>query len=323
MDTLFPQLHVDDDRVALSACDRTLHYSALTRACARHIEKLAKRGVQPGDRIAVWTEPGVETLIALVAQAAAGYVTVPIDPKLGTKELAHVLSDAAPRIADSVSVDLRYGQDLRTLELAALEVTVPAPPAAPAAPLSAEVALRFDWATETAIHVGTITHRWLQRIGEEGIERWGAERIAALAPAIERDLERRGIPASERAAAATRVARALATATADERGRWILGAHPRSHFEYRVRVATPEGVRLYVMDRMFTEASGRCWIVDYKVSLHEGSGAEAFLDRELERYAPQLARYVSAFSRDGPRAALYFPLMGGWRVLTDPAEVRG
>ena len=108
----------------------------------------------------------------------------------------------------------------------------------------------------------------------------------------------------------------------DKDGRWILGAHPRSHFEYRVRVATPEGARLYVMDRMFTEASGRCWIVDYKVSLHEGGGAEAFLDRELERYAPQLARYVSAFSREAPRAALYFPLMGGWRVLTDPAEVR-
>ncbi len=237
-------------------------------------------------------------------------------------EVARPVFEAASRIDDSVSVDLTYRQDLRTLDLAALEVSVPPPPVPPPVPASAEVALRFDWATETAIHVGSITHRWLQRIGEEGLERWGAERIAALAPAIERDLVRRAIPASERAAAAARVSPALVTAIADERGRWILAAPPQSHFEYRVRVAPPEGVRLYVMDRMFTEASGRRWIVDYKVSLHEGGGADAFLDRELERYGPQLARYLGAFSREAPCAALYFPLIGGWRVLPDPAEVR-
>jgi hypothetical protein len=231
--------------------------------------------------------------------------------------------EAATPLAAASVVDLAYRQEVRTLDLAALDVVVPAPPPPPRPPVSPEVPLRFDWATETAIHVGTVTHRWLQRIGEEGIERWGAERIAALAPAIERDLDRRGVPAPERAAAAARVSRALVTASADERGRWVLGAHPQSHFEYRVRVATPEGVRLYVMDRMFTEASGRCWIVDYKISLHEGGGAEAFLDRELERYAPQLTRYAGAFSGAAPSVALYFPLMGGWRELPDPAAVRG
>jgi len=237
-------------------------------------------------------------------------------------DVASAVFEAAPRIDDEVAVDLAYRQDLRTLDLAALEVSVPAPPAAPAQPTSAEVALRFDWVGETARHVGSVTHRWLQRIGEEGIERWSAQRISALAPQLERDLERRGIPAAERPAAASRVARALAGAISDERGRWILATHPHSRFEYRVRVATPEGVRLYVMDRMFAEASGRRWIVDYKASLHEGGGTEAFLDSELERYAPQLSRYVGAFPGEAPTAALYFPLMGGWRELAGPAEAR-
>ena len=69
------------------------------------------------------------------------------------------------------------------------------------------------------------------------------------------------------------------------------------------------------MDRLFADASGRRWIVDYKTSFHEGGGAEAFLDSELERYAPQLLRYVSAFPGDPATAALYFPLMRAWREL--------
>ena len=87
-----------------------------------------------------------------------------------------------------------------------------------------------------------------------------------------------------------------------------------------MRVATPEGVRLYVMDRVFSEASGSRWVVDYKSGLHEGSGAEAFLDRELERYAPQLQRYVAAFSGESAKAALYFPLMKAWRELGGEVE---
>jgi malonyl-CoA/methylmalonyl-CoA synthetase len=39
----------------------------------------------------------METVVAFVAHAAAGYVSVPLDPKLGDRELAHVLANAAPR----------------------------------------------------------------------------------------------------------------------------------------------------------------------------------------------------------------------------------
>jgi hypothetical protein len=163
--------------------------------------------------------------------------------------------------------------------------------------------------------VGTVTHGWLQRIGLEGVNGWDAQRVASLAPVIDRDLERRGIPRAERGPAVQRVSQALSAAVTDERGRWILAAHPESRFEYRVRVATPEGVRIMVIDRLFAEASGRRWIVDYKTSSHEGGGLEAFLDSELERYAPQLTRYAGASPGPAPTAALYFPLVGGWREM--------
>jgi ATP-dependent exoDNAse (exonuclease V) beta subunit len=223
-------------------------------------------------------------------------------------------AEATP-IGEAAAADLAYRQELRTLDHSVLDVSVPLPPAPPVAPAAAEVPLRFDWATETARHVGIVTHGWLQRIGLEGLHGWDANRVAALAPVIERDLERRGIPRAERGPAVQRVSQALTAAVSSERGRWVLAAHPESRFEYRLRVATAEGVRLLVIDRVFAEASGRRWIVDYKTSSHEGGALEAFLDSELERYALQLTRYANAFPGDPVTPALYFPLVDGWREM--------
>ena len=119
MDTLFPWLHAPSDHLALRVADRTLTQRELAAACAHHVESLELRGIHPGERVAVWTQPALETLVALVAQAAAGYVTVPIDPKLGDKELGHVLADAQPKLcvtADPGPVRGRSGA-IETLHL--------------------------------------------------------------------------------------------------------------------------------------------------------------------------------------------------------------
>ena len=70
------------------------------------------------------------------------------------------------------------------------------------------------------------------------------------------------------------------------------------------------------IDRTFVDAAGTRWIVDYKTSRHEGAGREEFLDREQERYRPQLERYAALMRRLGPepvRLGLYFPLLAAWR----------
>ena len=54
-----------------------------------------------------------------------------------------------------------------------------------------------------------------------------------------------------------------------------------------------------VIDRTFVDDGGVRWIVDYKTSSHEGAGLDEFLDRERERYAPQLERYARADARLG------------------------
>jgi ATP-dependent exoDNAse (exonuclease V) beta subunit len=170
----------------------------------------------------------------------------------------------------------------------------------------------FVWASQTAAHVGTVVHRYLQRIAEQGLERWSTRRIAESQRLFARELELLGVEAAELDVAAARVVAALSRALDDPRGRWVLGPHEAARSELRMtlRVGTTlEHVRL---DRTFV-ADGRRWIVDFKTSVHEGGNLEAFLASEVERYAPQLERYAAAIAATDARPvelALYFPLLG-------------
>ena len=99
----------------------------------------------------------------------------------------------------------------------------------------------------------------------------------------------------------------LTNSIADERGRWILGPHAEAKSEYRLRTRE----RTLVIDRAFTDADGKRWVVDFKTGSHEGGKVEAFLDEQQRRYAAQLDAYAEALG--GARRGLYFPLLGGWR----------
>jgi ATP-dependent exoDNAse (exonuclease V) beta subunit len=176
-----------------------------------------------------------------------------------------------------------------------------------------EEQIEFSWAGETARHVGTVVHRWLQRMAEDELRGWDARRIQSLRPRFARELARRGLPSAEAARSAELVATALANAATDERGRWLLGPHPHAQNEYRLRATVQGGLRTYVIDRVFRDQSDVEWVVDYKTSRHEGADPEAFLDRERDRYAPQLTAYGNL--RKGSRQGLFFPLLRGWREI--------
>ena len=175
-----------------------------------------------------------------------------------------------------------------------------------------ETQVEFSWAGETARHVGTVVHRWLQRIADDALAGWDARRIDSLRERFSADLSRRGVPSNELKASADLVALALKNAVSDERGRWILGPHPEAKTEYRMRVQTASGMKSYVMDRVFRAADGVQWVVDYKTSRHEGANVTAFLDREMKRYAPQLEGYGKIL--EGSATGLYFPVLRGWRA---------
>jgi ATP-dependent exoDNAse (exonuclease V) beta subunit len=176
--------------------------------------------------------------------------------------------------------------------------------------------VEFSWAGETARHVGTVVHRFLQQVAQEGLERWDAQRVARCSAIAETALRSAGVPAAELAAALVRVQQALHTSLTDARARWVLGARDEAQAEFRLTARLDAELVHVAVDRTFVDDAGTRWIVDYKTGHHEGGGLDAFLDREQARYREQLERYARVLHAvDGRpvRVALYFPLIGAWR----------
>ena len=59
-------------------------------------------GVAPGDRVAIYAANAPEYLEALHAIVWAGAVSVPVNYKLHSKELAYVLADSGARVVPEV-----------------------------------------------------------------------------------------------------------------------------------------------------------------------------------------------------------------------------
>jgi malonyl-CoA/methylmalonyl-CoA synthetase len=124
MSPLFPQLTAPDDRVVLRVDGQTLTARQLARRCSAHVERLRKANVQPGAHVGVWTQPALETCVALVANAATGFVTVPLDPKLGPRELGHLAADARPVVTLAADADaVRERLDVPVLQVDDAEST--------------------------------------------------------------------------------------------------------------------------------------------------------------------------------------------------------
>jgi malonyl-CoA/methylmalonyl-CoA synthetase len=115
-------VHELGDQPALRVDRRELSYRELREAAAAVAHSL--RGTK---RVAVWAEPTLETCVAVVGATAAGVPVIPVNPKLGTTELRHVLEDSAPDLllgapgealreleraprVDTVDVDARGGE---------------------------------------------------------------------------------------------------------------------------------------------------------------------------------------------------------------------
>ncbi|MFI7874228.1 acyl-CoA synthetase [Streptomyces salinarius] len=98
MSSLFPALSpaptgAPGDRPALRFGERSLTYAELAAAAGATAGRIGGAG-----RVAVWATPAMETAVAVVAALLAGVAAVPLNPKSGDKELAHILTDSAPSL---------------------------------------------------------------------------------------------------------------------------------------------------------------------------------------------------------------------------------
>ncbi|GGN47384.1 MULTISPECIES: long-chain-fatty-acid--CoA ligase [Deinococcus] len=85
------------DRVALWHYGRTWTYAQLHEQATRLAGHLAARGVQRGDRVAVWMQNSPEWAIAAFAAWQLGAVVVPLAPMLQAREFGFFLQDAGIR----------------------------------------------------------------------------------------------------------------------------------------------------------------------------------------------------------------------------------
>jgi ATP-dependent exoDNAse (exonuclease V) beta subunit len=97
---------------------------------------------------------------------------------------------------------------------------------------------------------------------------------------------------------------------ADADGQWLLGRFATADVEPEYSVVLDRRLVTVRFDRMFVDAAGVRWIVDYKSgALADGPAGEDALATEVDRYRPQLARYrqvAEALWSEPVRTALYF-----------------
>lgn len=86
------------DAIALLDGPRRVPYAELASDIRRFASGLASLGTQRGERIAIFLDKRVETVVASVGAPAAGGVFVPINPLLKPDQVGYILRDCAVRV---------------------------------------------------------------------------------------------------------------------------------------------------------------------------------------------------------------------------------
>jgi hypothetical protein len=161
-------------------------------------------------------------------------------------------------------------------------------------------------------HVGLVVHDELCRL---------AGRLAATGVAdASADLERwrrllaaQGVDAGALEGMAARVAEAIGRVLADPQGRWLLDPRHRGAADAVALSGLHAGRFTSVrIDRSFVDEHGSRWLIDYRVSPHQGGDPAAFIAAELRASEARLRRQAALATALGPepvRVALYFPLL--------------
>lgn len=124
------------EAVALVAEGQRCTYAQLQRQIDLLSEALVRLGLAPGDRVAVFLDKRIETVVASFATTAAGGVLVPVNPVLKPAQVAHILQDSGARMLVTSSARLAGLQtvlaDARDLlHVLVTEASVPDLPSVP------------------------------------------------------------------------------------------------------------------------------------------------------------------------------------------------
>ncbi|HEU5281198.1 MAG TPA: UvrD-helicase domain-containing protein [Gammaproteobacteria bacterium] len=165
-------------------------------------------------------------------------------------------------------------------------------PRTPAMP-STQQRQGFALPDSRAERLGTITHRLLQKIGNEGLKAWpeNAEAQTQLIQALMRLYQWRSADAQE---AITTIQTMINRVLNTEQGRWCLSPHKEAASEFAITLLEAGKPSQLIIDRTFVDADENRWIIDYKTTPMHDKNINAFIKAETEKHQAQMQRYLSA-----------------------------
>ena len=99
------------ERVALVYKSERLSYSELWSKVEHAAAGLSRTGIARGERIGVWLDKRIETIVAFFGSSLAGGVFVPINPVLRSQQVVHILKDCNVRVLITTEDRLRSLED--------------------------------------------------------------------------------------------------------------------------------------------------------------------------------------------------------------------
>lgn len=134
-----------------------------------------------------------------------------------------------------------------------------------------------------AADTGTLIHKYLELIAQDGLSAWPIVRLKACLPAMQHWFLQQGHPTTTAQSAATTVLQHLHTTCQTQDGQWVLSPHPQARNEWAQATPSFEGCAVHIIDRTFV-CDGVRWIIDYKTTAEALPNTEAWT-QQLERYA--------------------------------------
>jgi ATP-dependent exoDNAse (exonuclease V) beta subunit len=165
-----------------------------------------------------------------------------------------------------------------------------------------------------ASQLGTIFHRTLKQVANEGLDAWPLSRRQQIPLAWVSQLREVGLIATD--LEINELKKALELTLNDRNGLWILGDHAQSASEKSITyLKSDDSFGTSIIDRTFV-SNGVRWIIDYKLSKpNNGESFNEFKDRQVDLYKTQLSHYAYLYAQisiQPVKCALYFPKLGSF-----------
>ncbi len=159
--------------------------------------------------------------------------------------------------------------------------------------------------------VGTLAHRYMEIIAQQGLAAWPVSRVSALLPAMHHWLRQQGHAESLANASVAKVEQLLISTLNSAEGQWVLQSREGAAVELALMKLTGDGAKKHIVDRTFID-SGTRWIIDYKTTELSAAASVEDLKSAAESHRKQLENYAALFADEGLplKCAIFFMHIG-------------